>query len=370
MRVDLRTLQPNPMRDFTIDPLDPEVVERLRQSIAEDGFWGGMVCRKLSDGTVQIGAGHHRVAAALAAGITEADLFVAEDMDNRAMVRVYARENATQRGLSSTALTGTVAAAMRYVAKAILMGSAEEFFSSFHLPTLRERLLREDGMGREVVLAFLHDIPGINDYALQHQLANLKTSGDYARLIAEVQQEIAAERAPAEVQAMAHEAATSAAKHLKTFDFQGVAQHLKNPHQVDVFRTLVTSDAVRPILAVEHQGPLAGQLVAYADANGEHLSGECIRRNFTAVLLGAQVEAREADRAREAHDLPWKFSRTLARFDQRLTHVHKTAQDIDDALHHWPSEDPLPDIPVAVRRLLQETLSLLTTLSADRRLAL
>jgi muconolactone delta-isomerase len=121
-----------------------------------------------------------------------ADVFVGEDFDDAAMVRVYARENATQRGLSSTALTGTVASAVKYIAKAILTGSDEQLFSSFHLPTLRDRLLSEDGMGREIVLAFLHDIPGINDQSMKQQIANLKASGDYARLIAEVQQDIAA----------------------------------------------------------------------------------------------------------------------------------------------------------------------------------
>jgi hypothetical protein len=95
-------------------------------------------------------------------------------------------------------MTGTVAAAIRYVVKAILTGSTEKFFSSFHMPTLRDRLLEERGMGREVLLAFLGDIPGINDGSVQHQLANLKTSGDYARLIAEVEQEIAAEEADAQ----------------------------------------------------------------------------------------------------------------------------------------------------------------------------
>jgi hypothetical protein len=131
MRVDLRALMPNPMRDFTIDPMDPDIIARLKQSIEEDGFWGGIVCRRLQDGTLQIGAGHHRVAAALEAGITTADLFMADDMDDDRMVRVYARENATQRGHSSTALTGTVAAAMKYVAKGILTGTAQKFLREF-----------------------------------------------------------------------------------------------------------------------------------------------------------------------------------------------------------------------------------------------
>jgi hypothetical protein len=171
------------------------------------------------------------VAAAIEAGITEADLFVADGMDDAAMIRVYASENATQRGMSSTALTGSVAAAMKYVAKAILTGGAGEFSSTsqdFHLPTLRDRLLSDEGMGREVLVAFLHDIPGINEWSIRQQLANLKTSGDYARLIAEVQAEIAAEQAPPDVQTMAEQAALTAAQHPKRFDFQGVARHLTN----------------------------------------------------------------------------------------------------------------------------------------------
>jgi hypothetical protein len=122
-------------------------------------------------------------------------------MDDAVMIRVYARENATQRGQSSTALTGTVAAAMKYVAKAILTGTAgsDKFITTlkaFDLPTLRGHLLTDDGIGRKILVAFLGEIPGINEPSVQHQLANLKASGDYARLIAEVQHEIAAAQAP------------------------------------------------------------------------------------------------------------------------------------------------------------------------------
>ena len=127
MQVDFRTLHPNPRRDFQIDPLDLEPIANLKTSIEEDGFWGGIVCRQLADGTIQITAGHHRVAAALDVGIRVADALVAEDMDDAARVRVYARENATQRGQSRTALTGTVASALKYVAKAILLERGEKF---------------------------------------------------------------------------------------------------------------------------------------------------------------------------------------------------------------------------------------------------
>jgi hypothetical protein len=37
------------------------------------------------------------------------------------------------------------------VAKAILTGIASEFWSNFDIPTLRQRLLSDDGMGQEVL---------------------------------------------------------------------------------------------------------------------------------------------------------------------------------------------------------------------------
>ena len=54
--------------------------------------------------------------------MTHADLFVADDMDTPTMIRVYARENATQRGNSSTAVLGSVASAVRYITKAVHYG--------------------------------------------------------------------------------------------------------------------------------------------------------------------------------------------------------------------------------------------------------
>lgn len=46
------------------------------------------MCRQLPCGTIPISAGHHRVDAAIATGIGTADLFVSQDMDDVAMVRV------------------------------------------------------------------------------------------------------------------------------------------------------------------------------------------------------------------------------------------------------------------------------------------
>lgn len=80
-----------------------------------------------SVGTHTPGAGHHRVVAALDAGVKDADLFVRTDIRDEEMIRLYATENATQRGSSSTALAGTVASAIKFKAKETLGGPSREF---------------------------------------------------------------------------------------------------------------------------------------------------------------------------------------------------------------------------------------------------
>jgi hypothetical protein len=351
--------------------MDKEVIANLKQSIEEDGFWGGIVCRKLSDGRVQIGAGHHRVAAALAAGVTVADVFVDEDMDDAAMVRVYARENATQRGQTSTAMTGSIASAVKFVAKGILAGAVEEFFHSFDLPTLRARFLGDEGVGWTVILAFLHDIPGINAYSIKHQLANLKASGDYARLIAEVEREIADEQAPPDVQETAHEAAQSAAKTPRTFDFAGVARHLTTPHQVDVFRAEVTSPAVQQYLPVDSQAPLAARLVTYAEELGWHVSGEFIRREISRILLeehGDFLAFIRREQARlEAEDEAYALERTLERLGTYIRGLERAGRRMARLLQDWPQEKGEPQVPYDVRKDLYDTVAILTALLRHER---
>jgi ParB-like nuclease domain len=373
MQVDLRVLRPNPYRDFTIDPLDGAVVEALRHSIEEDGFWGGIVCRQAPDGTIQIGAGHHRVQAALEAGITHADVFVRRDMDDMSLIRVYARENATQRGNTSTALAGTVASAVRFLAKAILTGVTEKFFSDFDLQTLRSHLLGERGLGREVLLAFLPDIPGINAGSVQHQLANLKASGDYARLIADVEKEIAEEDAAAQAaleqaererderkrveaaarkqvttqaRATARQAAHKAAERPKTFDFEGVAVHFKNPHQVDVFRRIVTSPGMMERLGVEDQAALAKQIVEAAARREEELSGTFIKDYITQQLFTARITTQtdlrhDQDRLAE-QDLVYKAGMLQEEMVRHLRLFAAAGTKLYELWKAWPKGKTFP----------------------------
>jgi hypothetical protein len=190
--VQLKELRSNPLRDFAIDPVDKAKVSELKQSIEEDGYWGGVVCRNVNN-HIEIVAGEHRVQAAIAAGIRKADMFVA-DIDDATAIRIYARENATQRGNSGTAQTGTVAAAVKFLAKGLLTGSPEIRRSS---PEALGNLQSDKGLGENLITDFLKGVPGINKNTVMQQLANLKSSGHYARLIDEVRQQIEKENAEA-----------------------------------------------------------------------------------------------------------------------------------------------------------------------------
>jgi hypothetical protein len=415
MIVDLKTLKPNPYRDFTVDPIDEDNVVKLAESIREDGFWGGVVCRKTRDGQTQIAAGHHRIKAAMKAGIKTADLFCG-NLDDAAMIRVYARENATQRGNGSTAVAGTVASAIRFLAKAVMTGVSGDFTSKSGRPVLAEDI------GRDVIVRFLRGIPGVTDESTKQQLANLKASGDYARIIGEVRDEIeaenkeamkaaeaaekarqkaeeearkaeearreasarakvakdaaekaraeaahknleaaarlaatrrlAAEREAAKFDAQrkavqtARKAADKAAEREVTFDFEGVAKHLKNENQVRVFREFCTGQGVRPYLSVNQQAALAKRLVDLATERDSELSGAFIKNEAMTLLLNAKTAQRELSR-KERDDLARKNYELQARnlqeeFARQCRSIMSIGQKLAELEKKFPKDLAFP----------------------------
>jgi hypothetical protein len=110
----------------------------------------------------------------------------------RGMIRVYARENATQRGNSSTAMAGSVASAIRFLAKALMtdVGLTREITRDLNITRVREHFVSNKGIDDEIITNFLHGVPGITENSVRQQLANLKAPGDYARIITEVSEEI------------------------------------------------------------------------------------------------------------------------------------------------------------------------------------
>lgn len=214
MKVQLKKLKPNPMRDFIVDPINEEQVATLADSIRQYEFWGGVVVRKCKNGDLEIAAGQHRVAAAMKAGAAEADLTVLDHkiVDDDKMFRIYATENATQRGnKDSSAYSGIVAGAVERIARWILFEdsnnspSVRRVFTNSQIGHWREAF-EKDGIGRVAVEEFCEGIP-INKTLIDQQLQALKASKDYDRIVGKVIAEfekakaaeiIAAEQAEAE----------------------------------------------------------------------------------------------------------------------------------------------------------------------------
>jgi ribosomal protein S12 len=321
MLVKLKDLKPNPHRDFGIDPIDPDNVQRLKESISQDGFWGGVVCRQLN-GEIQIGAGHHRVKAAMKAGIETADLFVG-DLDDDAMIRIYARENATQRGNSATAVAGSIASAIRYIARAIMTGdSLATIVASEHaLIKTRERFVL-DGIGHNLIERFLKDVPGITGYVVKTQLRTLKDSGDYHRIIREVSKEVGTK--------LAREAIEAVKDHKPVFDFQGVSKSFKRTSHVTVFRNSVESDSIKTILPVNKQADLAAELVRKAESMEEELTGEFIKTHTMSQAIATKTHQRkmtaEEKERLEREDIRNKFDNLQEDFASYLRGLFRAGE--------------------------------------------
>jgi ParB/RepB/Spo0J family partition protein len=371
MRVDLRELQPNPLRDFTIDPIDPERVETLKQSIEEDGFWSGIVCRRLPDGTIQIVAGHHRVHAALAAGVTSADVFVAEEMDDTAMLRIYARENATQRGNTGTGHAGSVACALRVLAKAVMTGSLGRILprSQKAEETIRGNLTAAsgEGIGWRLILDCLGRIPGYSEYSVKEELANLKASGDYARILQTVQDEIVREHMSVraamrqgkpdvavsaqyektrQAMDMGQAAVDLAAQQEQTFDRVGVAQHLPDSHHQSVFRELVTSIGYKSYFPLNEQAAVASRLAEEARQRGQRITEKDIRDYLTAEAWKRRQPAQAQSREEEEHRMRESYVLRARRYQEdvarHLTAIAAITTQLRELESSWPRELEFP----------------------------
>ena len=260
MKVHLKELQPNPLRDFSIDPVDEDKIEQLVASIKRDDFWGGIVCRK-HNGVLQVGAGWHRVIAAIKASHKEADVYVSNNMDDAQLVRVYATENATQRMNHGAATAGTVVAAIKVLAKVLLTGNttSEQLFGGAKaFETAQGTFKKGKGIGIDWIGKFLQGIPNFSLREIREQLASLKQSGDYDRIVSEVYAELGIDQ-PEEEKAKARK------KRPPIFDKKGVNKWIKRADHQETFRKMVTDEEVRKFLPVNQQAALAKALVEAAD---------------------------------------------------------------------------------------------------------
>jgi hypothetical protein len=85
---------------------------------------------------------------------------------------IYGIENATQRGTDSTAVVGTVAGAMRIIAKALLVGDLSGFherLSKRGFEVAAGQLVTARGIGEPIVTEFLAAVPGMDSNTVKQQ---------------------------------------------------------------------------------------------------------------------------------------------------------------------------------------------------------
>jgi hypothetical protein len=86
-----------------------------------------------------------------------------------------------------TAQIGTVASALRYVAKEVLMGKLLSQNRDSKMARVKQReAVAGKGIGEPLITEFLIPVPDVSESSVKQHLAILKASGDYGRIIAPV----------------------------------------------------------------------------------------------------------------------------------------------------------------------------------------
>ena len=134
MILKLKSIMPNPFRDLKTNPLIEEKIDVLMESINLTGFWENVVVRKNSEGKYELAYGHHRLAAAIRAGIEEAD-FIVKKFDDAKMIQVMDSENRETYGCTPRTLLESVKA----VVKSLALGTIPNFEVD---PKTRKQLIR------------------------------------------------------------------------------------------------------------------------------------------------------------------------------------------------------------------------------------
>jgi len=119
MRLKFKDVKPNPYRDLKANPLLKEKVAELKSSIETTGFWDNVVVRKAKNGDYQLAYGHHRVQAAIEAGLESAD-FIVKDLTDALMIQIMDNENREVYASSPASMIEAVKAVVLALAEGVI----------------------------------------------------------------------------------------------------------------------------------------------------------------------------------------------------------------------------------------------------------
>lgn len=155
-RIAIDAIDPNPHRKLDHNPLSPEQVTKLIDSIKRTGFWDNLVVRPhpTAKGRYQLAYGHNRIEACRQAGILDAD-FSVRRLSNYDMLCCMVDENLTQQHVEPKTVFEIVSAGIKEAEKMLRETSnVYDFMAYFKrsrgLPTLLQenkshRLGQDDG---------------------------------------------------------------------------------------------------------------------------------------------------------------------------------------------------------------------------------
>lgn len=114
--IKLSDILPNPYRNLSRLPLQPEKVKILTASIDDTGFWENIMVRPspTEKGKYELCYGHHRLQSAIDSGIIEA-VFIVTEMSNENMVKVMSNENMAEFATGPNVLIETVTQVRDYL---------------------------------------------------------------------------------------------------------------------------------------------------------------------------------------------------------------------------------------------------------------
>ena len=134
MQLKFKDILPNPYRDLKGNPLLKEKVAELVSSINTTGFWDNIVVRKNKAGKYELAYGHHRIAAAIEAGLESAE-FIVKDLSDALMIQIMDNENREVYASSPASLIESV--------KAVVQALAESAIPAFKIdPKTNKEILR------------------------------------------------------------------------------------------------------------------------------------------------------------------------------------------------------------------------------------
>ena len=113
--VSLPSIRANPHRRIETYPLNQRKLEALKQSIAQVGFWEGVIVRPADNG-YECAFGHHRLAAARdQLGKDASIIVVVRDLDDAQMLQFMGRENGEDYNADFLVMLETWEAAIKFL---------------------------------------------------------------------------------------------------------------------------------------------------------------------------------------------------------------------------------------------------------------